>query len=74
MAITINRWPNGYYYMASPLWDPVCAKGQEPFVLGRQPFGRITIANANAGGLAESYVSIDQAHHAVDEIVAMMAA
>jgi spermidine dehydrogenase len=73
-AITINRWPHGYSYMASPLWDPAWAKGQEPFVIGRQPFGRITIANADAGGLAESYVSIDQAHRAIDEVMAIVAA
>jgi spermidine dehydrogenase len=74
VAIAINRWPHGYSYMASLLWGPVWAKGQEPFVLGRKPFGRITIANADAGGLAESYVSIDQTHRAVEEIAAMVAA
>lgn len=73
-AITINRWPHGYSYMASPLWDPAWKEGEQPYVIGRQPFGRIVIANADAGGLAESFVSIDQAHRAVEEIAAMRGA
>jgi len=73
-GITINRWPHGYSYMASPLWDPPWKEGEQPYVIGRQPFGRITIANADAGGLAESFVSIDQAHRAIEEIAAMRGA
>ncbi len=70
-GITINRWPHGYAYMASPLWDPDFPEGQKPHEVGRKPFGRITIANADAGGLAESFVSIDQAHRAIEEVLAM---
>jgi spermidine dehydrogenase len=71
LSITVNRWPHGYAYMASPLWDPDWAAGEEPFVKGRKPFGRITIANADAGGFAETNVAIDQAHRAVQEVMAM---
>lgn len=71
-AITVNRWPHGYSYMYSPLWDPTWPQGQEPHVVGRQPFGRIAIANADSGALAESSTALNQAHRAVREVMAML--
>jgi len=41
---------------------------RKPWVLGRQPFGRIAIANSDAGASAYSNVAIDQAYRAVGEI------
>jgi hypothetical protein len=41
-----------------------------PCVVGRQPFGRIAIANADAGAYAYTDSAIDQAYRAVREIVA----
>ena len=70
-AITVNRWAHGYAYSYNPLFDPHWRKGEEPWVVGRQPFGRITIANSDAGASAYTDVAIDQAHRAVDELIAM---
>jgi spermidine dehydrogenase len=39
-------------------------------VLGRQPFGRISIANADAGAAAFTNAAIDQAERAVQECLA----
>jgi spermidine dehydrogenase len=68
-AITVNRWAHGYAYEYSTLWDPDFTPDQQPCVLGRQPFGRITIANSDAGAHAYTDAAIDQAYRAVQEIV-----
>jgi spermidine dehydrogenase len=70
-GITVNRWAHGYAYSPNPLFDPHWSKGQEPWVVGRQPFGRITIANSDAGASAYTNVAIDEAHRAVEEILRM---
>jgi len=69
LALTVNRWPHGYTYEGDPLHDPKWPEGQAPHEIGRQRFGRIAIASADAG--AHSYVdgAIDQAHRAVRELV-----
>jgi spermidine dehydrogenase len=67
-AITVNRWTHGYAYEYSTLWDPQFAPNERPCVIGRQPFGRITIANSDAGAKAYTNVAIDQAWRAVGEI------
>lgn len=67
-AITVNRWPHGYAYEYNPLWDPDWPPGQEPCVIGRQRFGRIAIANSDAGAYAYADVAIDQAYRAVTEL------
>ena len=69
-GITVNRWAHGYAYGPNSLFDPQWPKGQEPWVIGRQPFGRITIANSDAGASAYTDVAIDQAYRAVKELVA----
>jgi spermidine dehydrogenase len=69
LAITVNRWPHGYAYEGDPLHDPEWPEGQAPHEIGRQRFGRIAIANADAGAAAEVNVAIDQAHRAVTELV-----
>lgn len=38
------------------------------FVRGRKPFGRIAIANSDAGSTSMLDVAIDQAHRAVHEL------
>ncbi|MBX3161645.1 MAG: FAD-dependent oxidoreductase [Deltaproteobacteria bacterium] len=67
-AITVNRWPHGYAYEYNSLWDPPFAEGEEPCVLGRRKFGRIAIANADAGAYAYTDCAIEQAYRAVGEI------
>jgi spermidine dehydrogenase len=68
-AITVNRWPHGYAYEYNPLFEPVDRPdSQRPCVIGRQPFGRIKIANSDADGHAYTNIAIDQAYRAVREI------
>jgi spermidine dehydrogenase len=68
LAITVNRWPHGYAYEYLDLWDEDWPEGQAPHEIARQPFGPITIANADAGASAYTHVSIDQAFRAVAEL------
>ena len=68
-AITVNRWPHGYAYEYNYLWDPEWPKGQSPCEIGRNPFGRITIANSDAAAAAYTDQAIDQAYRAVNELL-----
>jgi spermidine dehydrogenase len=68
-SITVNRWPHGYAYEYNHLFDPVWPPGQAPHELGRAPFGRIFIANSDAGAGAYTDVAIDQGHRAVRELL-----
>jgi len=68
-AITVNRWPHGYAYTPTPLFDE--PKHQAHVAqLARRPIGRITIANSDSGWDAYTNVAIDQAHRAVAELLA----
>jgi spermidine dehydrogenase len=67
-AITVNRWPHGYAYEYNPLFDPDWPPGEAPHVIGRARFGRIAIANSDAGAAAYTDSAIDQAHRAVAEL------
>jgi spermidine dehydrogenase len=67
-AITVNRWPHGYTYEYAYLGEPDWKDEEKPCNVGRKPFGRITIANSDAGGKAYLNVAIDQAHRAVEEL------
>ena len=67
-GITVNRWAHGYSFYPSPLFDPDWKEGEQPWVVGRKPFGRITIANSDSGAMAETDAAIDQAYRAVHEI------
>ena len=67
-GITVNRWAHGYSFYPSPLFDPEWKDGEQPWVVGRKPFGRITIANSDSGAMAETDSAIDQAFRAVHEI------
>ena len=69
-GITVNRWAHGYAYGYNPLFDPDWAEGEQPWVVGRQPFGRIAIANSDAGASAYTDCAIDQAYRAVLELTA----
>jgi spermidine dehydrogenase len=69
-GITVNRWAHGYAYTPFGLDTPDWKTGGEPWVRGRQPFGRITIANSDAGASAYTDVAIDQAYRAVNELLA----
>jgi spermidine dehydrogenase len=68
-AITVNRWPHGYAYEYSSLWDKFWLEGGElPCEVARKPFGRLAIANCDAGAYAYSDEAINQAWRAVREV------
>ncbi|MGA2778764.1 MAG: NAD(P)-binding protein [Steroidobacteraceae bacterium] len=68
-AITVNRWPHGYAYTPTPLFDdPIEQRKIER--AARQRVGRITIANSDSGWDAYTNVAIDAAHRAVMELLA----
>ena len=69
-AITVNRWPHGY---ATRDWleDDYFEDDDDTrywHVQGRQPFGRIVVANSDAGAEATVDAAIVQAHRAVQEL------
>ena len=58
-SITVNRWAHGY---------TVGGPGDSARI-GRQPFGRITIANCDSAPGADMKTAIDMASRAVNELV-----
>ncbi len=70
LGITANRWPHGYAYTYDTLGDPDVPPAERPHVIGRMPFGRIAIANADAGAAAFTNTAIDEAHRAVQDCLA----
>jgi spermidine dehydrogenase len=67
-AITVNRWPHGYSYVANSLYDPDDYE-ETVLRLARQRFGPVAIANTDAGGDAWVHYAIDQADRAVNELL-----
>jgi spermidine dehydrogenase len=68
LAITVNRWPHGYAYWYTDLWDEEFEEGQYPHEIARQRFGNIAIANADASAQAYTHTAIEQAWRAVREL------
>ena len=68
-GITVNRWAHGYAFTPNALFDPDWKEEEKPWVVGRKVFGRIAIANSDAGADAYTDVAIDQAHRAVHELM-----
>jgi spermidine dehydrogenase len=67
-ALTVNRWPHGYSYSPGLLWEPEWpSEESKPWVVGRRPFGRIAIANSDAGASADTNSAITHGHRAVQE-------
>ncbi|MCP3956648.1 MAG: NAD(P)-binding protein [bacterium] len=73
-AITVNRWPHGYAYGQDVETGDVAWVGDEvppgrrSWELGRKPFGRIAIANSDAGGNAMTEAAIGEARRAVRDL------
>jgi spermidine dehydrogenase len=66
-AITVNRWPHGYAYTPTPLYDD--PENQARIAkLARRRLGRIAIANSDSGWDAYTHVAINEAHRAVREL------
>jgi spermidine dehydrogenase len=72
LGITVNRWPHGYTYSYNPLFDPeewaYTTSDKRPCVIGRQPVGRITIANADSAASPHTDAAINEAYRAVVEL------
>ena len=73
VAITVNRWPHGYAYTYNTLYDPIRwaldTPDDRPNVVGRKPFGRITIANSDAAASPHTDAAINEAYRAVQELL-----
>ncbi len=68
-GIAVNRWPHGYAPEYNALSDGG-TNAETPNIAGRKMFGRIAIANSDAGMAAYTDIAIDQAHRAVGELLA----
>jgi spermidine dehydrogenase len=66
-AITVDRWPHGYGYVANSLFDS--DDYDKTVELARRPFGRVAIANSDSGGDAYAHLAIDAAARAVSELL-----
>jgi len=70
-GITVNRWAHGYAYGYNSSDDPYYENRNDeryPHVIGRKPFGRISIANSDSGAAASLPSAVVQAHRAVAEL------
>lgn len=68
LGLTVNRWPHGYAWERNALFDPDYAEGEAPNEIGRRPYGRISIANSDAGARAYLDCAIDEGWRAVQEV------
>lgn len=68
-AITVNRWAHGYAYEYMRPWDRYWPQGPLPCERARKGWGRVAIANADAGAYAYAHSAIDQATRAVQELL-----
>ncbi|MBS0395271.1 MAG: NAD(P)/FAD-dependent oxidoreductase [Proteobacteria bacterium] len=70
-AITVNRWPHGYAYSYNSLYDPLewvfTSSESRPNVVARQPFGLISIANADAAASPHTDAAILEGWRAATE-------
>ncbi|MBO2455695.1 NAD(P)-binding protein [Actinomadura barringtoniae] len=67
-GITVNRWGHGYALEYGRPWATFWPDGPLPSVIGRQPYGRVTIANSDSQNRAYADAAIDAAWRAVQEL------
>ena len=69
----MNRWPHGYAYTYNSLTDPMewvfSSSNERPCVVGRQPYGLITIANSDAAASPHTDAAFLEANRAVGEVL-----
>ena len=71
-AITVNRWPHGYSYSSDLIWEPDWENEEsKPWVIGRQQYGRISIANSDAGASADTNSAITHGIRAAQEALSI---
>jgi spermidine dehydrogenase len=71
-GITVNRWAHGYSYWyrgADDVWYDDPDDERYPHVRARRRFGKIAIANSDAGARAMFEEAVVQAQRAVDELL-----
>jgi spermidine dehydrogenase len=69
-GITVCRWGHGYAGGSNALYDPDWSQRSDaPWVVGRQRFGRIAIANSDAAATSLTNAAFAQGHRAAMEIV-----
>ena len=68
-SLSVNRWSHGYSYTYFTLWDKGHSIEDGPHIAARQPFGRIAIANSDAGADSWLDVGVVQALRAVNELL-----
>ena len=68
-AITVNRWAHGYAYEYMRPWDRYWPRGPLPCETARRGWGRVAIANSDAGAYAYAHGAIDQAARAVQALL-----
>lgn len=73
IGIAVNRWPHGYSYTYNSLYDPVewvfTESDKRPCVVARQPFGLVSVANADAAASPHTDAAFLEAHRAVSEVL-----
>jgi spermidine dehydrogenase len=70
-GITVNRWAHGYASWYNPLFDTVYEDREDeryPHMLARKRFGRIAIANSDAGASAMLETAVEQGYRAITEL------
>ncbi len=67
-GVIVNRWGHGYSYSGDPLLDG----SPEPalYEVARVRVGNVTIANSDAAWTPYAHAAMDEAHRAVDELLA----
>jgi spermidine dehydrogenase len=68
-GITVNRWSHGYALEYMRPWDQFWPDGPLPIEVSRRGYGRVAIANSDAGAFAYVHSAIDQAARAVAELL-----
>ncbi|MDZ7812599.1 MAG: NAD(P)-binding protein [Ideonella sp.] len=68
-AVTFNRWAHGYAYEYMHGADAYWPQGPLPCEQARQGWGRVAIANSDAGAYAYAHSAIDQATRAISELL-----
>lgn len=73
IGIAVNRWSHGYSYTYNSLYDPpewvFTQTDERPCVKARQPFGLISVANADAAASPHTDAAFLEAHRAVEEVL-----
>jgi spermidine dehydrogenase len=77
LGIMVNRWCHGYSYTYNSLYDPIdwvfTETDRRSCVTARQPYGLITIANADAAASPHTDAAFLTAHWAVEQVLSKRA-